>query len=260
MHSKEFLVHRLRDFDSLKRLDKKCLPTLFIILRQFCKILRINEEKIKKLIKKNKSKFGGFEFFTREKTLDFIFFSKYYEPETTRYIQKQRGKIFVDIGAHIGRFAILGSKNFEKVYAFEPHPENFVQLTKNIKHNKIQKIEAENIGISNEKKVLFMDSLQMNTGAALIKNKGKYRIKTTTLDSFLKKYEISPKKIDLILIDVENLECEVLDGAKNFLEKTKANLIIECFDLKKITKILEKFGYKKIKALDFYNHLFSKLA
>lgn len=62
------------------------------------------------------------------------------------------GDIFIDLGSHIGTWAVLmAMKNptFE-VYAYEPVPENFAILRKNITVNKLYNIKPFNLAVSSE--------------------------------------------------------------------------------------------------------------
>lgn len=84
MGLKEIFIHRIRDLDSALRLKRKSRVILYVMLRQFFKLLNINEDKIKNIIKDNYTELYGYIFFTRKSKLDFLFFSKFYEPETTK--------------------------------------------------------------------------------------------------------------------------------------------------------------------------------
>lgn len=258
MNPKEIFVHRLRDLDSVLRAKKKGKLSIYILFRQFLKLFRINEEKISYLIENNRSDLEGFSFHTREKTLDFLFASKYYEPETTKFIKNNSGEIFIDVGAHIGRFALLASKTNKVVCAIEPHPRNFDSLKKNIELNFLRNVLIENCAASDSNRLLFLDEININTGATRINSKGPIETKAWKLDDLAKKKSLSIKKISMILIDVEGYELEVLKGATEILKKGNANLIIECFDLRKIENYLTQFGYSKKKVLDDYNYLFEK--
>ena len=259
MKGKEIIIHRIRDFDAALH-SKRIMSTLtYVFLRQFCKFFRIDEKKIQSLIKNNVVYLDGYKFRARARTLDFLFISRYYEPETTRFILNLRGNTFIDIGAHIGRYGVLASKNFKKIYAFEPQPSNYQILKQNISTNKIKNVKPINLAVSSKEKTVYMSDLVMNTGAAHLSKKGKIKAKTCTLDKYLgKRVHPGSKEIDLILIDVENHELEVIKGSRRLLKQGNPILIIECLDINKIEWYLFILGYKRIKTLDFYNHVFVK--
>jgi FkbM family methyltransferase len=63
------------------------------------------------------------------------------------------GMAFWDIGAHIGFFALIGSRlvgDSGHVQAFEPMPENFDRLTANIEGNALGNVEAHCVALSDE--------------------------------------------------------------------------------------------------------------
>lgn len=258
MKFQEILTHRKRDFDSVTKSKNKIRIGIYVLLRQFIKIFGFNEEKIKRIIPNGESRLWDFRFFTRKKTLDFLFASKYYEPETTRFIMNNKGKLFLDIGAHIGRFALLASKSFEKVYAIEPHPLNLQSLKKNVSGNNLKNIDVFNFAASNSSGKAHMKNLSLNTGAAQIVKNGEITIQSKKIDDLLKEKKQSYLDVNLVLIDVEGHELKVLEGAKHLLTKGRPKLIIESFELKELNKFLEGFGYKLKEILDHYNYLYIK--
>jgi FkbM family methyltransferase len=256
---KELFQHRIRDLDAIFRTNKRILLFKYIFLRTIYLMVKKDDSKLGNLIPESFSNLNDLKFYSRKETLDFLFYSKFYEPQTTKYLSNKKGKIFLDIGSHIGRFSVLGSKNFKKVIAFEANPMNYKSLIINKKLNSLNNLACFNLAVSNKKRHVLLDMPSLNTGATKISKKGKIRAKTTVLDKFLKDKKITPLDIDLLLIDVEGHEDKVLKGAKRFLKETKADLIIECFDTTKIEKFLREFDYKKFKCLDFYNYLFVKI-
>ena len=72
----------------------------------------------------------------------------------------QSGDLFVDVGANIGSYSILaGACEGVKVIAFEPVPQTFSWLQKNIKINALEnRIEAMNIGLAEQKGSLNFSS------------------------------------------------------------------------------------------------------
>jgi len=60
--------------------------------------------------------------------VDQIFFEKIYTPEI---LAIKKNDVVVDIGACIGIFTLFAAKNTKnKIYAFEPHPDNVTFLRK----------------------------------------------------------------------------------------------------------------------------------
>lgn len=259
MRTKEVVLHRIRDIDAALLTNKKLELIKFIFLRNTYKLLKINTHNLHKKIPESYSRVNGLKFYNRSKTLDFLFHSKFYEPETKKFVLKNKNKnTFLDIGSHIGVYAVPATKFFKKSIAIEANPKNFDSLQKNIKLNNCQNISPIKIAASDKKSTTKMIYNSDNTGATRIDPSGDIEVKTETLDNILKENKTNPKDIDIVLIDIEGHENTALKGANNFLNETKAKLIIECFDLNKIKKILSKYNYKVTKNLDFYNYLFEK--
>ncbi len=260
MKLKEFLLHRFRDVDAVSLSNQKKKLFYYVVKRTGSLMLGRPVANLTNLIPKSESTSKGFKFKSRQGTLDFLFHSRYYEPQTTKYlISKKNADTLIDIGAHIGKFAVISSKTFKKVYAIEANPLNFKSLSENISVNNIKNIAHYNLALSNKVGKVNIGNINDNTGTSKIVENGKgMKVSALTLDKFISKEKIDAKKVSVVLMDVEGHEGLILEGAKSFLSKTSADLIIECFDPKKIESQLSKYGYKKKAVLDFYNYLFTK--
>jgi len=186
---------------------------------------------------------------------DFISASLSNEPETFKFIMKQikNSKVFIDVGANIGGYAIRAAK-YCKVYAIEPLPRNYKILKINEKLNNV-KINSFNIaaGNKNGKVKLYYEQ------GDYIRPSIKYlRSNFMELEMKLLDEIINEESIDLIKIDVEGAEDLVLEGARNCLRRTKM-LIIEYqkHSILNVYKLLKEEGFSYKKILD-NNILFTK--
>jgi len=146
-----------------------------------------------------------------------------------------------------------------RVISFEPEKNNIKALRTNINLNKLKNIEIVELACSDKKGHFDFYLNKENTGGhsllALKNSREKVIIETDTLDSILKKNNIS--RADLMKIDVEGAEAEVLKGATKTLKNSHPKIIFEAWDeqyLKKVKKILNKFNYK-IKKIAPENYL-----
>lgn len=167
---------------------------------------------------------------------------------------------FIDIGANIGKFSIIMGKRLgknSKVFAIEPHPENFKILKKNIQLNKLSNVKAINAACSSSKRYLDLYLDEEGTGGHSIKKDAKsagektIKVKSILLDS------CKIKNVKLIKVDVEGAEADVLLGAKKILKRNHPKIIFEAWDekyLNKIKKVLKPFKYKikKIGKIDYF--------
>jgi FkbM family methyltransferase len=97
--------------------------------------------------------------------------------EETKFLKKiiKKGDTVIDVGANIGYYTLLFSKlvgKEGKIYAYEPLPENFKLLKKNIFINKYKNIVLINRALSNKEKnaKLYID--QDDLGACSLHTEG----------------------------------------------------------------------------------------
>ncbi len=160
-----------------------------------------------------------------------------WEKIETDYILKeiQEGDVVLDIGANIGYYTLILAKlvgNSGKVFAFEPEPNNFNLLKKNVKKNRYQNVILENMALSNSNGKIKLYLAKQNRGEHRI-----YRSKAVsndfvevnmmTLDEYFKNVPLI-EKIAFIKMDVEGSEWGVLQGMRSLLEKkSKLKILLE---------------------------------
>ena len=150
------------------------------------------------------------------------------------------GKTALDVGANNGVYSLVlsgdtspanqGEYSKGKVYAFEPHPENFKRLVKNINlNNKKNNIICHQIGLGDIKDTGYYRDADLSSnsgGYGLNKSDSNgLKIETTTIDEFVTEFSIS--NIGFIKIDVEGWEDKVLKGGNNSIKRYKPNMLIE---------------------------------
>jgi len=159
--------------------------------------------------------------------------------------------IFVDIGAHYGFYSLLVGKKSKvtKIISFEPVPQNFEILKRNIQLNNIQNIELRNEAISDivgqENFVITEASDNCGFhGHLLSKARETISVKTLTLDAALT--DDLENEI-FIKIDVEGHEIHVLRGMQNLIKKAlpQIRLIVEYNP-----KLLRYAGYEPISIIE----------
>src|SRR2546425_5251818 len=77
----------------------------------------------------------GVRFDVRPRTNDLDLISSKHEPLVTRSFQVAAGDVVVDVGAHIGRYALRAATKASQVIAVEPDPSNFSLLERNVRLN-----------------------------------------------------------------------------------------------------------------------------
>jgi FkbM family methyltransferase len=164
-----------------------------------------------------------------------------YEPETSRTLRSlfERAATFIDVGANCGLYSILGplwNPNLQ-VVAFEPVPEIFERLTRNVRLNQLQgRVRCENAALSSQSRraVLFLPAHQgadlETTGTLTVESwqarKGSPRLEVETVrfDDYEARH---PMRVDLIKIDVEDFEADVLEGMQAIIMRDRPFIICE---------------------------------
>ena len=170
----------------------------------------------------------------------------YWEKHETEMFKKviKEGMTVVDIGAHIGYYTIIaanlvGKKG--KIYAFEPEPENYSLLVKNIEINGYQNIIPVKKAVSNKVGTakLFLGTSALHTILESKGNNQSIEVETTTLDGFFTEKE----KIDVIKMDAEGAEYMILQGMRRLLEDNNDLIILTEFYPALLKKYVEPKRY-----------------
>lgn len=138
-------------------------------------------------------------------------------------------EIFLDIGANVGIHALLSltANSTIEVHAFEPSPDIFQRLLRNIKRNEIKEVKAYQLALANQLGEIYFDdkSKGANIGISKISEiPTETRVAVSTVDAL---FLGSEKRIGLIKIDVEGFEPDVLSGSKGILERDKPTILLE---------------------------------
>lgn len=157
-----------------------------------------------------------------------------WEPAVAKVVSEivKKGMTVIDVGAHHGYYSLYFAKRVGptgRVFSFEPVPENFVLLRKNIALNDVSWIEVfPNAAFSCTKDISFAapdESANSGEGSLSEGNKGRQiQVHAVTLDSFCASVHGLP---DVIKMDVEGAELDVLLGAKDTLAHCSPKLLIE---------------------------------
>lgn len=125
-----------------------------------------------------------------------------------------KDSIVLDIGSNIGTYALYAGLNgARKVYAFEPNPEAFSTLVKNIEKNDLSDIIIPlNLGVSDEddKRIYIPSQSSPYNKSIERKSKGSIKVNTISLPSIL--HNIITDEVDICKMDCEGAEYEILDN------------------------------------------------
>jgi FkbM family methyltransferase len=196
------------------------------------------------------------------------------EQDILEHFNPKKDDTVIDIGAHLGRYALISANRVDKegkVITIEANPLVFEKLKKNLELNKVTNTICLNYAVYSEKtkiKLFVRKEESTNTEYSLrntvMVDRDRLmveRAKDTdrildvdadTLDNILDSNDIRQDNINWIKIDVEGAELEVLKGATNVLSKSKdIALLIEIHNLgdgknfyEPIMELLKKYNFK----------------
>lgn len=174
---------------------------------------------------------------------DFLQGGKLYEPDITLFLLRvlRQGDLFIDVGAHVGYFSMLGARlvgDNGAVISIEPEDNNMKCIRNHIALNNLSNVTAIQKPASDkiEMRRFFINS-DNDGGHALwdpgifpgnerSKAKPQFQImQTTTIDEVLRHANLS-NRLKIIKIDTEGAEKSVLEGAAVILDKYRPQFII----------------------------------
>jgi len=136
----------------------------------------------------------------------------------------------LDVGSNLGIFACRIASLGHQVHAFEPMPDTFKRLVKNIESNGLGDLARANLlGVGDEEGFAEFERPLNSPGQSRICTSGGpgvIRVPLTTLDHYLERESIP--YVDFLKIDVEGMESLVIRGGRNvFREKRIGTVLIE---------------------------------
>jgi len=173
-----------------------------------------------------------------------LILAEYFFPLSGQYsipeCEVKRDDIVFDIGTHFGFFSYYAiTKNAREVYAFEPNPYVFEILKKHAEmwSDKIKPFEIALYSSNGFQELLIPNPLAGWSTLAPKEREGeKVKVKTMTLDSFCKEYNV--ERVDFIKIDAEGSEREIIKGAKETIKKFKPRMAITAYHLPDNKKVI----------------------
>jgi FkbM family methyltransferase len=159
----------------------------------------------------------GVELEGRSRTLDVavlkdVFVHQIYTPEDFAI---RSAWVVVDIGAHIGAFATYAARAADSVavFAFEPHPENFALLSRNIARNGLSSVRAFPVAVSGSSGDRDLYLSNSHAGHSLrMGSHGDQRlvVPSRSLTDVMADNRLD--KVDLVKMDCEGAEYEILEA------------------------------------------------
>jgi len=174
-------------------------------------------------------------------------FNEIFIKENYKYLSTEENPIIYDCGANIGLSVLYYKKLFPKavIKAFEPDPDIFKLLYRNIEKNSIMQATAFNKGIWDANTVLKFGRDGAD-GGSFYKTDNCIEAETIRLKELLD----SERQISLLKLDIEGAELKVIKDCNESLRKAD-NIFIEYHsfssknqDLDVILRILKENGFR----------------
>lgn len=168
-----------------------------------------------------------------------------YGQQWVNYCKQKRNVI--QAGGNCGMYARYYTSIFEKVYSFEPDPDNYYCLQENLK---FLNAEYQNVALSDVECTLrLMNSNKKNAGTHHIdhRSRGGIEVQAITIDS------LNLNDIDLIHLDLESHEDNAIRGAIETIKRCRPVIISE----RNITSLLAtlKLDYNEEQKLQDYVYI-----
>lgn len=147
----------------------------------------------------------------------------------------KKGDTVLDLGANIGYYTLLMARlvgKEGKVYAFEPEPDNFELLTKNVKTNGYTNVVLEQKAVSNKSgKVKLFLSEEHKSDHQIIgstENRNFVEVDAVSLDDYFNNSE----QISFIKSNIQGAEGLAIQGMSDIFRRSEnMKMIVEFFPL-----------------------------
>lgn len=183
-----------------------------------------------------------------------------HEPETTRVFYELAGsaRVVLDIGAHVGYFALLAAHANPRasVYAFEPMPRVRARLEHNIALNRSTvSCQPFALGVTPGSAEFFHTRNGIPSSSSLAEGFMKSivehgeltssTVEVLTGDDFVESRAL--EGVDLVKIDTETTEAAVIEGLLRTLRRDRPHIVCEVLETEvaaDIQGLLEPLGYE----------------
>ncbi len=173
------------------------------------------------------------------KSGDIVGFANH-EPEMWKIFEETlpEGGVLLDVGAHVGHYAVRLAGRASHIYAVEANPETARTLRKNLALNDITNVDVLEFAAWDRDEMLMLDDpLHQVAG-------GSTRTVNVSMRSVLaEKTQVvraqrldhcdalrGVERIDVVKLDVEGADLHVLRGLRGLVDKFHPTLLIECHD------------------------------
>jgi FkbM family methyltransferase len=171
-------------------------------------------------------------------------------------------QVFIDVGAHAGRYTVMVGKRARKVVSIEPNSENFEALKRNISLNALGNVEEMKFACWDESGLRLKLFLSPSPGKhSFVNPQTNFEsVDSITLDHVLEVLDIQPSQVGLVKIDAEGAEFQIVKGGKKLFTLGGPRVIFEAFpaSIGVVAEVLRSYGYEMIERVGEVNFVAEK--
>lgn len=197
----------------------------------------------------------GVLFNARKGKADLLLLNPLSSPATWRYFTPEEGDVVIDVGAHIGKYALVAAKRVGvsgKVIAVEAHPDNYQALLNNIRLNGLENVVAVNAAAHSEDGSTLRLFGQWDTAYTLKRwHPTCVKVPSRSIDSIAREHGIG--SADWVKVDVEGAEVEALSGMAELIDSSpNLSVVVEVSpsNERDIDRMLSGFEKKALGRVD----------
>jgi FkbM family methyltransferase len=171
-----------------------------------------------------------------------------------------RGATVLDVGGNIGLFTLFlvhkyGRGRFAKIHVFEPNPDTFARLKRNLEANGLTGAgglcEAHMLALSDRAGTVYMEAPRGYSVLSTISDSGTVPVECKTLDAW--RAERGLGAVDLFKVDVEGHEMSLLRGAPETLKASRHLFIeVKAEHLPEFDALTRAAGYATVSRQDLF--------
>lgn len=175
----------------------------------------------------------------------FLLFDGLWEETETRLFSSvvREGMTVVDVGANVGYYTLLAARLVGpagRVYAFEPSPENFALLARNVEANGYKNVVLVPKAVSDMSGTARLRIDRASSGGHSLSGfrggSDFVEVETASLDEY---FADGKESLDVIKVDAEGAEVAIFDGMSEVLRRNpNLTLLTEFFP-----RAISGFGY-----------------
>ena len=215
------------------------------------RIVKLLNDYLKSQVKSDFAEIDGNKMFLDSKDSLSLSINGVYEAFETNCVKKiiKKDDVVIDVGANIGYYTLIFAKlvgSEGKVFAFEPEPNNFHLLRKNVELNNYHNVALVQKAVTNITGRVNLYLSKEDSGQHKIydahDNVDSLEVDAVRLDDY---FENFVGTIDFIKMDVEGAERLVIEGMSSILQRIKSiKMMIEFSPI-----LIKKLGIEPLEYL-----------